>query len=106
MAIPVVSVSNFVHEMQFPLDRWHRSRDRRGGAHGRRRRREDLHPGARARDPYPYRRVRRRRPHPGDGGHGAGASTACATRGRLVTPVISAGDTAWVLISTGLVMLM
>src|ERR1051326_657811 len=50
--------------------------------------------------------MRCRRPHAGDGGHGAGAGATGAARGSVMSAAISAGDTAWVLISTALVMLM
>src|SRR6184192_1319427 len=42
----------------------------------------------------------------GNGGHGASAGASGTGGGRIMTPSVSAGDTAWVLISTALVMLM
>src|SRR5205085_5478541 len=83
--------------------------------HRRSRRRQDLRAGPPMRRPHPHRRARHRSPHPHECRRSPGAtyrdtchperSEGSALR-MNATSALSAGDTAWILVSTALLMLM
>src|SRR6185437_3924550 len=69
-------------------------------------RRQDLRPADRARDPHPHGRAEQRGAHGDQCQRGPSGGVARRRRAMTQAPAISAGDTAWVLASSALVLLM